>query len=531
MKKKTLFFGLIALLWMMNTIGASATDLVVNGTTVSIAGGDYENVIVKNSGTLKVTGSLTAQNLTVVTLGTLNVAKAVKAGSVLFDGTVTVSGNLSCSEIIVQGGTTTFLGVDNFVTNTTTVVGQLVALGTWDSDNIVILNGGAFKIYPNDSNVPKSGLLFIHAKNIDIQKGGSINGDSAGNDPRGKGHDWYSNCSGGGGGGPGGRGYWNSSGGGNEGQAFGSAFTYESFMGGAGGYYGGGGLLIEAEESLIINGNITANGTTSSNGEVAGGAGGGILIRSLKIVLNGKLSANGGNGIGNSGGGGGGRIKIFYNGDIANLNSHVSVLAGTPNAGPGTIYRDFIPRVTELVAPLPEAMVTNGSFSFRFTVEDLSGPLDGRPDTISPVIEMSSDGFKTIAYRFDQNEAVAGWSKILYYSGDTVEYVPRTPIKMGTYAWRVMVADGSLSSRYTAPRNLAVDTALDQTYSMTLYMTPTIVVRGTAGSYRIDWVSSLDESTNWSELTILKVESEPAFYFDTSAIGEPKRFYRTVLLQ
>ena len=59
-------------------------------------------------------------------------------------------------------------------------------------------------------------------------------------------------------------------------------------------------------------------------------------------------------------------------------------------------------------------------------------------------IEMSRDGFRTIAYTFDQVADPNGW----IYAGDVdagipgAVYAPRLPIDAGRYAWRVASWDG-----------------------------------------------------------------------------------------
>jgi hypothetical protein len=304
-------------------------------------------------------------------------------------------------------------------------------------------------------------------------------------------------------------------------------------MGGAGGILGGAGMVIEADISLTINGSITANGTSSNDGQTAGGAGGGIIVRSPKIFLNGRLSANGGDGNYCGGGGGGGRIKVFYNDNLTSLSSHASVLGGkaggyrnTRSGEAGTIYQDYIPLVKSIIDPPPDAKTTSGIFPFRFTVEDLSYVQDYRTETICPTIELSEDGFKTIAYSFDQNSSLAGWNRPLYYSGDTVEYIPQASIKNGLYSWRIKVADSSLSSRYTEPKLLTIGASTaEPTVNLSLLMTPTVIIEGDSGKYQIDWTSSL-EQPNWNNLVTIIITNSPVHYFDLSGIGQPMRFYR-----
>ena len=550
-------FGLAAILAIagLPSVSRASNDLIVNGTTQTIPTGNYNTVIVENSGSLTVNGTLTAQTLILVAAGTLNVSSNLVADSASIDGTVnvtgeaaipsvlvlygttTVAGNLTSSNLTVKGGLMQVYGTSNSV-DSVTISGQLSGLGTWQINSLLVATGGVFSVVANNTSLPQSGLLFIHGNTVHIETGGMIYGTGAGNDPRGKGHDWYSNCSGGGHGGSGGRGYWDSSGGGNEGQAFGYAYTYETFMGGAGGYYGGGGVTVEAEVSLTLDGDIISDGVTSYNGQVAGGAGGGILIRSPVITLNGILSAKGGHGNYCSGGGGGGRIKVFYgNQSLGSLVDKTSVTGG--NAGgyrntqpgqTGTVYRDFIPQVQSFISPPDGVVVTNGSFTFKFVIEDFSQALDGRTETLTPVIELSRDGFKTIAYSFNHDLEIAGWNQALYYSGDLAVFTPQTMIAAGVYEWRVTVRDGSLLSRYSSPRTLAVETILPINsigINLQTIVVPRVIIKSGIGTLcRIEYADSLSPAGSWSYLSDIRIISSPQYYLDLSGYGKPNRFYR-----
>jgi hypothetical protein len=85
---------------------------------------------------------------------------------------------------------------------------------------------------------------------------------------------------------------------------------------GAFGGMGGGLIRIEAEQAVVLNGALMANGGNSQYGgdhQGAGGAGGGIFVNCSVFTgdTNGLLLANGGNGSGTTGGGGGGRIAVW----------------------------------------------------------------------------------------------------------------------------------------------------------------------------------------------------------------------------
>jgi len=102
----------------------------------------------------------------------------------------------------------------------------------------------------------------------------------------------------------------------------------------------GGGLVRLTATTLILDGQILADG---SGGCLGGGAGGGILISVTNIQGQGTIKAEGGTAgcFGNSNGGGGGRVAL-YAGDFAGFNlNHLTAPGGgngfTPG-GAGTVY-------------------------------------------------------------------------------------------------------------------------------------------------------------------------------------------------
>ncbi|RLI85769.1 MAG: hypothetical protein DRO76_04995, partial [Candidatus Altiarchaeales archaeon] len=115
---------------------------------------------------------------------------------------------------------------------------------------------------------------------------------------------------------------------------------------GAGGL-GGGAVKIEAKE-IILNGYISADGNDGEDsaendgtGGGGGGSGGSIFIITDNLRLNGRITANGGNGgndrqkgrgiDGGGGGGSGGRISILYS--IKSGSGEVSVMGGKTGSG------------------------------------------------------------------------------------------------------------------------------------------------------------------------------------------------------
>lgn len=533
---KTTVLSMLACAIALTWPGAARAsgDLIVDGVTTTIADGVYQTVLVKNGGVLTVNGNLEAQQVWVLTRGALNVSSGLHCQLASIDGTLTVGQNLVCASAVIVSGTSQISGAANVVDDLS-VSGRLIALGGWQLKSLVISASGVVQVRQNAPALPQSGLLRIAANTVRIDNGGVIDAGGAGNDPRGQGHDWYQASDGGGHGGQGGRGYWNSSAG-NEGQAFGSPQTYESFMGGAGGSWGGGGIFIEAEVEFVLNGSILADGMTGVSAYHGGGGGGGILIRSAQVTINGLLSARGGNGVGYSGGGGGGRIKVFYGNDtMPQFPAWVDVSGGTAGGflntqpgQPGTVCRDHIPRVSSIALPADGAAVANGSIAFRFLVTDLSESPDGHKDALASLIELSRDGFQTIAYTFDQNADLSGWDRSVYYSGDVVQYTPMVTLAEGVYQWRVSVRDQSLYSRPTAPRSLGIGVTPPVPLPLAgICLTPTVVIIGTPGARcRIDYTDALGEATVWQPLATVVVAGGPQLYFDAAAIDKPRRFYR-----
>lgn len=116
---------------------------------------------------------------------------------------------------------------------------------------------------------------------------------------------------------------------------------------GAKGGTGGGSFTVIAKgklspEGQYQDGNIVVNGTISMNGTAGltgspgggGGAGGSILLHGNTCVIDGTLSATGGEG-GNSdidgGSGGGGRVSVLYNVGPCEVEGTVNISEGTPS--------------------------------------------------------------------------------------------------------------------------------------------------------------------------------------------------------
>ncbi len=88
----------------------------------------------------------------------------------------------------------------------------------------------------------------------------------------------------------------------------------------------GGGIVSILANNLVLNSNITVDGTSGTTDRQAGGAGGSIYLVADTLSGSGLLSSTGGSGYGAASGGAGGRIAIYYNTTswTGLLNSNVS---------------------------------------------------------------------------------------------------------------------------------------------------------------------------------------------------------------
>jgi hypothetical protein len=125
---------------------------------------------------------------------------------------------------------------------------------------------------------------------------------------------------------------------------------------------GGGAVRLVAGGTIIIDGQILANGgsdTPVADFEVGGGAGGSIWLSAPVLAGTGIIAANGGAGDddADSGGGGGGRIALYYGTSLfaGKVEAHTSACS-FPGGG-GTIYTKIIGQTDAAVR------VDNGGYS------------------------------------------------------------------------------------------------------------------------------------------------------------------------
>lgn len=84
--------------------------------------------------------------------------------------------------------------------------------------------------------------------------------------------------------------------------------------GSTGAGYGGGAFRLDVQDSIDINGILSANGGDGT-GSGGGGSGGSIYVSSPVIRGSGAITARGGNGAGDGGGGSGGRVTLKHDSD------------------------------------------------------------------------------------------------------------------------------------------------------------------------------------------------------------------------
>jgi hypothetical protein len=273
----------------------------------------------------------------------------------LTNATVEVRGNVGVygGRLYLWGGATNFVSIVSsnnlLMTNGAAVY---IYSGTTNAANTNLggrINvAGSFTIATNCTLFPYShptngGSVFITVSNLSVY--GRIDADAKGFAGRigaaGLG-DGAGGINRGGGGGYGGRG-GNTSGGstygdsnapvqcGSSGGAENSTINAAN-IGGA----GGGLIWVQADNTILIDGTLSASGGVSGGWSgCGGGAGGGIYLRAKTIAGSGWLLANGSpSGSSNAGGGGGGRIALVYSSSVS-YNGVLSAAGAIGNPNPG----------------------------------------------------------------------------------------------------------------------------------------------------------------------------------------------------
>jgi parallel beta-helix repeat protein len=267
-------------------------------------------------------------------------------GNRTFSGTITAAGGLGYRSQYGRPGTIYVpAGLWNELWNATYSVNGSVALvpGTYNITTLNVTNNAVLSCQGDDDGDPVNGSgVVINSDNITIDSGAKIsaNGEGFVHDA-GPGKPVNAgDCSGGGGsGGTGGDGR-DSAGG----PTYGLIYEPTALGSGGGGGIagrGGGAAKLNVTNTLTINGTISANGTQGL-GNYAGGSGGSIWLICNTLAGAGSIAADGGDGANTTypGGGGGGRIHISrttwdYTGTVS-----VSGGIGLDNGDDGTLYYD-----------------------------------------------------------------------------------------------------------------------------------------------------------------------------------------------
>jgi len=230
-----------------------------------------------------------------------------------------------------------------------TIITSLVELeaGEYNFKDLIIKNGGKL-ILNSDSSLEGFKGVGINAENLIVDSDSSISAN-------GKGYVYKEGSiidqGPGAGSGSGGAGY------GGNGGILGSDSGGSSYgllrkpieLGSAGGGYyvarggaGGGAIKIEVQNTLTLNGIISANGG-DGNSDVpsgtysGGGSGGSIYITTNILIGSGIIKTNGGDGGKGSGyGGGGGRIALYYD-SKGDFSGETQTFGGN-GAGAGTVF-------------------------------------------------------------------------------------------------------------------------------------------------------------------------------------------------
>jgi hypothetical protein len=109
----------------------------------------------------------------------------------------------------------------------------------------------------------------------------------------------------------------------------------------------GGGLVRIVADTLTLNGQIVADGSSTSLATTGGGSGGGIRIDTRVLSGSGLIRAAGGASTNNAAGGGGGRVAVYYE-DRSGFSGSISASGGAKgtvgtvsndnNGGAGTVF-------------------------------------------------------------------------------------------------------------------------------------------------------------------------------------------------
>jgi hypothetical protein len=228
---------------------------------------------------------------------------------------------------------------------------------TWSLGNLTIVSNCFLQSGPPSGQSPPSSPFTLNlAGNLTIQAGGGIVVDSAGYSPgsgtspgRSYNDALYRPCGGGGYGGSGANGSpVGSNPGATGGASFGNQTGPNNYGSGGGtllpysiGGNGGGAINIICSKGGVVqlDGRLSANGGNGSGSGGGGGSGGSISLTGGTLIGSGSITANGGNGVDSVGGGGGGG-RIYINATVNLFNGIISAYGGGGAGwgGAGTLF-------------------------------------------------------------------------------------------------------------------------------------------------------------------------------------------------
>ncbi len=118
------------------------------------------------------------------------------------------------------------------------------------------------------------------------------------------------------------------------------------------------------------------------------------------------------------------------------------------------------PNVPTLQAPAAALATNDNTPTFQLKTTDFNlDPLRFR-------IELSTNGFATIAYAYDQTLVPAGWDAASYSNDQIASFTPTSAIADALYQWRARAYDGADWSVVTTGRSLRIDTTAPSSLSI-----------------------------------------------------------------
>ena len=329
--------------------------------------------------------------------------------------------------------------------------------------NLNVMAGGLITGLSSQSN-----LDLLALGNLDIAAGGAIvvdgNGFAQASGP-GAGQSAGGSGSGAGYGGLGGASATAAPGGTNYGSAtqpvdqgsgggFGSGPTYS-------GSQGGGAIRLNVGGTLIVDGQLSANGNWGIQDNSGGGAGGSIWVTAGALVGNGQITADGGDGeLFGGGGGAGGRIAIYPRVNVfAGLVSVYGGVGDFPGADGSIFYSSIFS--LQVLSHTPVGIVSNGvsfvdlvfneapdSTSFSGTDVSLATPnglLD--PGTFS-VSALNSSAYRV---SFPQQTAVGGYTFTVGTNINDLYGQPMSQVYTGAFTISLPVIQGAITGTNGQP--------------------------------------------------------------------------------